>query len=324
MTRRTWVLISALLGALFVLPGTSLRAQQGAAPAGGGAAAAPALIPPAVADKSVAEDEAKKKPKAPKATVPDGKPTATTGGEPSKEKAAAKGPEDVKRPAKKAATTKASDDKVPSKPTSVINAKDKVKDKPKTKVEAKDKKKADPKNKATWAPAQPKAKAAAPTPKKAKPKPKSKTKTKTKAKAKTTKKTAAKPKKPEVLPWAKKPGTSAKTTGATGAAYRAKASKTCKGLFEALCRETPACTWVADIRIEGGPDIKAHCMDQPGRKKKKTKKKKPSGSKTKAKKAAVTKPPAVKKPAAAKPVPKKPVKPVVEVPPATGTLTPPQ
>ncbi|MEQ1576843.1 MAG: hypothetical protein ABL894_04250 [Hyphomicrobium sp.] len=89
---------------------------------------------------------------------------------------------------------------------------------------------------------------------------------------------------PETLPWAAgtKPTPGAKpAAGKTAdkakpaaAAAEGTLKMPCPGLYEAACREVPACTWIADVKLQTGADVKAHCVDR-----------NPKGSKDAAKKA---------------------------------------
>jgi hypothetical protein len=64
----------------------------------------------------------------------------------------------------------------------------------------------------------------------------------------------------EVLPWSKPADASVKTKPATGAPSAAAAA--CPPLYEAACRETPKCVWIAETKLESGPVVKARCADQ--------------------------------------------------------------
>lgn len=88
---------------------------------------------------------------------------------------------------------------------------------------------------------------------------------------KTPKKTG-KSSEPEILPWAAGAAapagepSSGKKSGAAGDAATVTAapgSGACNSLYEAACRETPGCSWLADIRLDSGAEIKAHCVDRP-------------------------------------------------------------
>jgi hypothetical protein len=74
-------------------------------------------------------------------------------------------------------------------------------------------------------------------------------------------KTAKAAGKTEVLPWANAPLVPA-TPGATPDPANAVAAATaaqCASLFEAQCRDTATCAWVADIKHEDGTSMAAHC-----------------------------------------------------------------
>jgi colicin import membrane protein len=96
---------------------------------------------------------------------------------------------------------------------------------------------------------------------------------------------AKKPPQQEVLPWAagnaaggaaaqgdaaKSPG--AKPAEAQGVTFGGAAATACQGHYEAACRETPGCSWIADIKLESGAEVKAHCMSRPGTQQKAAKK----------------------------------------------------
>ena len=107
-------------------------------------------------------------------------------------------------------------------------------------------------------------------------------------------KTAAKPAKTEVLPWANAPIVPATPDPANAVAAATAAQ--CAGLFEAPCREVATCAWVGDIKHEDGTTFAAHCAGRG------------------------TAPP--KKAASAKPKPKpKPETATAAAPPATKPLT---
>lgn len=75
----------------------------------------------------------------------------------------------------------------------------------------------------------------------------------------------------EKLPWAtgakpvagaKPAADKAKAAASKGAAAEGPLSMACPGLYEAACREVPACTWIADVKLQTGADVKAHCVDR--------------------------------------------------------------
>ncbi len=70
----------------------------------------------------------------------------------------------------------------------------------------------------------------------------------------------------EKLPWAAE---AAPSTGgpilkdkAAGDASQGPLKMACPGLYEAACREAQGCTWIADIKLGSGADVKAHCTDR--------------------------------------------------------------
>lgn len=75
-------------------------------------------------------------------------------------------------------------------------------------------------------------------------------------------KAAAKPAKTEVLPWANAPKVPVSTdpAGNPADAVAAATMAQCAGLFEAMCRETATCAWIADIKQEDGSTIQSHCV----------------------------------------------------------------
>lgn len=68
---------------------------------------------------------------------------------------------------------------------------------------------------------------------------------------------AAKPTKTEALPWANAPKVPVDPEASAAAAAT---TAQCAGLFEAMCRETATCAWVADIKQEDGATTAAHCV----------------------------------------------------------------
>jgi hypothetical protein len=68
--------------------------------------------------------------------------------------------------------------------------------------------------------------------------------------------------KTEVLPWANAPKVPVSTdpAGNPADAVAAATMAQCAGLFEAVCRETATCAWVADIKQEDGSTIASHCV----------------------------------------------------------------
>ena len=75
----------------------------------------------------------------------------------------------------------------------------------------------------------------------------------------------------EKLPWAadakpvagaKPVMDKAKAAAPKGAAADGPLKMACPGLYEAACREVPACSWIADVKLQTGADVKAHCVDR--------------------------------------------------------------
>lgn len=139
----------------------------------------------------------------------------------------------------------------------------------------------------------------------------------------------------EKLPWADgaaKPAVTAakpakdKTTGEATAKTEGPLKMACPGLYEAACREAQGCTWIADIKLESGSDVKAHCSDRTPAAAKNTPAKKPV-EKTAAAKSVVPKPaaPAAKAeaaPAAPAAKPATPAATVAVTPPAPAAAAP--
>lgn len=63
----------------------------------------------------------------------------------------------------------------------------------------------------------------------------------------------------EKLPWA---ATNAAPTATGNKAAEAPLKMACPGLYEAACREAQGCSWIADIKLESGVEVKARCVDR--------------------------------------------------------------
>ena len=74
------------------------------------------------------------------------------------------------------------------------------------------------------------------------------------------KKAAAPAAKAEKLPWANAPKTAPKDGAPPKQAAGKPAASACTPLFEASCRETKGCAWLADIALEDGTMVAAHCV----------------------------------------------------------------